>query len=179
MNIQSFKSPLESFWKYIPIGEMGPFFPFLLSTWDWGSSNVKGKERKKNPLCTCFIPTHPFSSFSLPCSFSGFPAFDAINHTTSSEQIWGTSVLCRNTKALIFLLFIFAAFAQDSEESPLWAAMKGIMLVLLPPLASVQHWLSSWVVCQALRKHHYPRVRLPRAGLHRLSRLNDLGSRAL
>lgn len=78
------------------------------------------RERKgrRTPFCTCFIPpTHSLPSPSL--SFSGFPTFGTLNRTTSSKQIWGKSVLCKITRALIFPVFIFAAFTQDSKKGPL------------------------------------------------------------
>lgn len=44
------------------------------------------------PPPTC--PQLPLSlSFSL--SLSGFPAFNALNHSMSCEQIWGICILCK------------------------------------------------------------------------------------
>lgn len=81
----------------------------------------------------------------------------------------------QNTNAVIFLFFISAAFTQGSEEVPLWAKTQGVTLFfLLFPLLSTDS-AAAWL-CQAVEKLHHPGARLPRAGFHRQSRINDIGS---
>lgn len=127
-------------WELLKVYPPGSSFPFLLSAWDWGSSSVRTA------------------------------AFDALNRTTSSEKIWSISILCRNTRAIIFLLFISAAFTRDSEEVPLRTTP-----VLLSPLPSVQHWLSTWEAlpgCQeaALSQGETAKSRAPQAILNQWPR---------